>query len=242
MKPEVIYYLVLVLQILLVVYLQKKFHVLCNNSTSHPKPYSFSRWQLVWWTFIILTTFISVIIATGKIPDFNQSSLILLGIGSITTVTASLIDISDDENANAATAQNTAVAVATTTATTAPVTDPTAPVSDAAPTTDPAPATTVVVVTPPVTPRAQDIKRANFLLDILSDKNGISIHRLQAFIFNLVFGLWFIYTSVQNIKTINTLTLQPIIDGVIPVVANNNLILLGMSAGLYTALKSTENK
>ncbi|MEO6523472.1 MAG: hypothetical protein ABIN91_17445 [Mucilaginibacter sp.] len=232
MKPEVIYYLVLALQIVLVIYLQKKYHVLCNDSTSHPKPYSFSRWQLVWWTFIILATFISVIIATGKIPDFGQSTLILLGIGSITTVTASLIDLSDDDNANAAAAANAVVAVAA--ATTPPTgTDPAVP--DAAP-------TTVVVVTPPVPLKARDIKRSNFLLDILSDKNGISIHRLQAFIFNLVFGLWFIYTSVQQIKLINTLTLQKVIDGVMPVVTNNNLILLGMSAGLYTALKSTENK
>jgi hypothetical protein len=236
MKPEVIYYLVLALQIVLVIYLQKKYNVLCNNSTSHPKPYSFSRWQLVWWTFIILATFISVIIATGKIPDFTQSTLILLGIGSITTVTASLIDISDDDNANAAAAANTVVAVA---APPAPPVPPDPAVADAAPVAAPA---TIVMLTPPVPLKAQDIKRANFLLDILSDKNGISIHRLQAFIFNLVFGLWFIYTSVQNIKLINTLTLQQIIDGVMPVVSNNDLILLGMSAGLYAALKTTENK
>jgi len=32
------------------------------------------------------------------------------------------------------------------------------------------------------------------------------------------------------------------INGIIPVITNNNLILLGLSAGTYVALKTTENK
>ncbi|MBW4889832.1 hypothetical protein KXQ82_08900 [Mucilaginibacter sp. HMF5004] len=204
----------------------------------HPKPYSFSRWQLVWWTFIIFASFISVIIASGKIPTFDNSTLILLGIGSITTIAATLIDISDNDNA-----ANTANANATQTVVVSPPpaapADPNAPVT-AAP--EAAPVVTVVNTPAPQPVLAQSINHNSFFLDILSDRYGINIHRLQAFVFNVVFGVWFIYTTVMHIKNITIASAQPAIDAVIPVITNNNLILLGMSAGIYTTLKTTENK
>ena len=245
MNPTTIYCIVFAFLLALVIYLQKKYCIVCNNCPTHPKPYSFSRSQLVWWTFIIFSVFISIIIATGKIPTFDNSTLILLGIGSLTTVSARLIDINDTANfdaANAAAANQAPVA----TPAAAPPVVPAAPADtadQAAPATPPAIPAPATTPAPAATPKlAQYITRHNFLLDILSDKNSISIHRLQAFIFNLVFGFWFIYSSFENIKGIGIASAQSQIDAVIPIITSNNLILLGVSAGLYTTLKTTENK
>ncbi|MDP4262146.1 MAG: hypothetical protein Q8941_06410 [Bacteroidota bacterium] len=204
MNPKLIYLFVFAGLFLLAVFLQKGYGIIYDASTAKPKPYSFSRLQLVWWTFIVLASFISIIIASGKIPTFDSSTLILLGIGSLTTASARIIDISDRANFTVASA-------------------------------NPPPAG------PPQTLNV-DLPSSGFWLDILSDKTGVSIHRFQAFIFNLVFGIWFIYKTVVTIPLATTKASSSIIDAIIPIITNNNLILLGLSAGTYAAMKSTENK
>jgi hypothetical protein len=241
MSATVIYALVFVFLLLIALYLQKKYCILSNSTAPQPKPYSFSRWQLVWWTFLIFASFLSIILASGKIPTFDNSTLILLGIGSITTIAATLIDISDTTNLANTTADTDTTVVVTTPS--APVTPPPGTTAaDAAPNAVAA-QTVVTVVTPAKKPLlAQHINHNSFMLDILSDKHGINIHRLQAFFFDIVFGGWFIYTTFIHIKGITTASTQAAIDSVIPIITPNNLILLGMSAGIYTTLKSTENK
>ena len=83
----------------------------------------------------------------------------------------------------------------------------------------------------------QNMQGKDLFMDILSDKNGINMHRFQTVIFNTVFGIWFIIYVLNHIGDAGTA-----VDNIIPVVTSNNLILLGVSSGLYTALKTTENK
>lgn len=85
--------------------------------------------------------------------------------------------------------------------------------------------------------RIQNQNSDNFILDILSDSNGVSIHRFQTVIFNLSFGIWFICTVLYNL---NHFTGS--VNNIIPVMVENNLILLGLSSGTYAAIKTTENK
>jgi hypothetical protein len=68
----------------------------------------------------------------------------------------------------------------------------------------------------------------NFLIDILDDGNGISIHRLQALLFNILFGIIYINEFIS--KPTELPTFSPM-----------ELGLLGISAGSYLALKSNEN-
>lgn len=75
----------------------------------------------------------------------------------------------------------------------------------------------------------------NFLIDILSDENGISIHRFQAVLFNLLFGSWFIYNVLSNISLKN-------IDFILPDIEPNYLVLLSLSSVTYTAIKTSENR
>lgn len=80
----------------------------------------------------------------------------------------------------------------------------------------------------------------DFFLDILSDGTGPNMHRFQTVLFNLSFGIWFIATVLGRL--LPTCKTQECIDQIMPVVTDRNLILLGLSAGTYAALKMTENK
>jgi hypothetical protein len=159
-----------------------------SKSAGH-QPYSWSRVQLAWWTVIVLTSFITIILVEkGIAPTLNSSTVILLGISAATTATARVIDISDKEKFNRT---------------------------------------------------HQDDFGKNFFIDILSDQNGVSVHRFQTIVFNAVFGIWFIGEVLVHLKPE---ILQANIDLIMPPISNNNLILLGLSSATYAALKMTENR
>ncbi len=73
----------------------------------------------------------------------------------------------------------------------------------------------------------QDNESQNFLIDILSDENGLSVHRLQALIFNIVYGVAFVTAFLDKAAF-------PVYDSV-------TLATLGLSTAGYLGLKSLEN-
>lgn len=188
-----------------VVVCDRKFNMLRDLSKASPRPFSWSRVQLAWWSVIILTAFTTIMLQTGHAPNLDTSTLVLLGISAGTTTAARIIDLADQQDS--------------------------------------------------LVFRHQDIKTSNFFLDILSDQNGVSIQRFQAVVFNAVFGIWFIASVLGNLGDPNfCLTdfakgdpnlaqcLLHSTDFLIPIVSDNNLILLGLSSATYAALKITENK
>lgn len=70
-------------------------------------------------------------------------------------------------------------------------------------------------------------KSEGFISDVLSDANGISVHRFQMLVFNLILGLFFI-------KQVFTQLQMPDFD-------DNLLILMGLSNTTYAGLKINEN-
>lgn len=86
--------------------------------------------------------------------------------------------------------------------------------------------------------RHQDLHDSQgFLTDILSDENGISIHRLQAVAFNIVYGLGFLSTFFSALSdAANKKYAYPLIE-----FEPWQLSLLGVSAIGYLGLKSSEN-
>ena len=170
-----------------VILFDRNYCMLRDMTTANKhQPYSWSRVQLAWWSVIILSCFITIIIMRGTAPTLDISTVILLGISAATTATAKAIDISDAEKYERI--------------------------------------------------RHQDDFGKNFFLDILSDSTGVSVHRFQTVVFNCVFGIWFINAFLHNL--LNNAEL----NSIIPPVANNNLILLGVSSATYAALKVTENQ
>lgn len=78
------------------------------------------------------------------------------------------------------------------------------------------------------TARHQNETSQGFLTDLLSDETGISIHRFQAFVFNVIFGVTF-FIDFFNMKYI------------LPTYDSQQLLLLGISSGAYVAIKMNEN-
>lgn len=76
----------------------------------------------------------------------------------------------------------------------------------------------------------QDIPSKGFLIDILSDENGISVHRLQNVLWTIIIGG--IYIAYVNSATL--LPNQDIISGTL-------LGLMGLSSAAYVGVKATEN-
>ena len=159
------------------IFLGVKTEILRADGTHANCSFSFSRVQLMWWTVIVASAFIILYGRTGNYDFFNQSTLILLSIGLVTTAGGSIIDTGQRQT----------------------------------------------------TPcRHQDIETQGFIKDILSDENGVSMHRFQALIFNLLFGITFIVTFLTHNE--------------FPEFNNSELALMGVSSGAYLALKTNENK
>lgn len=68
-----------------------------------------------------------------------------------------------------------------------------------------------------------------FFADILSDENGLSVHRFQAAFLNLIYGGAFVVQTLSNNGTFPTFEVQ-------------TLAMLGISSSAYLALKATEGK
>ncbi len=82
--------------------------------------------------------------------------------------------------------------------------------------------------------RHQDTKPTKgFLIDILSDENGVSIHRLQAVVFNIIFGLGFIGFFFVSAATRNKYPFDDFEPW--------QFSLLGISALGYLGMKANEN-
>jgi hypothetical protein len=186
MNPTLIFWLVFFLVSSAIIYCDVKFGMLRDSSIASPKPFSYSRVQLAWWTVIVFSSIISILFLHKGIPAIFNSTLYLLGISSATTAAARMIDVSDQQKNDSVRHQDSSAGV-------------------------------------------------NFLIDILSDENGISIHRFQAVLFNILFGGWFIYNVIYNLALQN-------IDNIIPDIQPNYLVLLSLSSITYTAVKTTENR
>ncbi|MGB8195134.1 MAG: hypothetical protein WCF67_24575, partial [Chitinophagaceae bacterium] len=85
--------------------------------------------------------------------------------------------------------------------------------------------------------RHQDLfDSEGFLTDILSDESGISIHRLQAVAFNIIFGIGFIGAFFSAISDHKIHPVYPFLE-----FEPWQLSLLGISSLGYLGLKSSEN-
>lgn len=82
---------------------------------------------------------------------------------------------------------------------------------------------------------AQNKEEPKFFKDILSDDNGISIHRFQAVVFNIIFGIGYIAFFIKSLS-LNNLK-YPLID-----FTDWQFALIGISSATYLGLKASENK
>jgi hypothetical protein len=155
-------------------------NALRDSSTESRKPFSFARVQMLWWTLLIVGSYIASYGLTGRLLEMSSTCLTLLGISAGTTAGARMID-KDQER---------------TTGT-----------------------------------RHQDEPSTGFFTDILSDENGISVHRFQAVVLNLFIGFTFVIDIFCHLD-----------DKAFPTLDGYMLALLGVSSGTYVTVKTMENR
>jgi hypothetical protein len=201
-------------------------------------PYSLARTQAAWWLFIILAAYILIGLVTGNFAtSINSTALTLLGIGAATAVGGVVISQSkkEDQQARARTLLRritdlqelgTLKAAASPTLVQA---SRHAELSQAYPEAARAAAAGLDAY---IRRNAVDYAVATnqgsrgFLLDILSDADGVSVHQLFAWTI-IILGVVFVSGVLREVA--------------MPVFSATLLGLMGLSAGTYLGLKIPES-
>src|SRR5215218_2030606 len=204
-------------------------------------PYSLGRAQAAWWLFIILAAYILIGLVTGNFASsINSTALTLLGIGAATAVGGVVISQSkkEDQQARARTLlrrimdlQELGILNAVPVANRTPVEvsrhaelSQTYPEAARA-----APAGLDAYIRRNAVDYAVATNQGSsgFLLDILSDADGVSVHRFQLFAWTIILGVVFASAVLREVG--------------MPVFSATLLGLMGLSAGTYLGLKIPES-
>ncbi len=199
------------------------------------KPYSLSRCQLAFWFFLVIASFLFLWSITGAYDIITSSVLALIGIGSGTALGAAVIDSSKK---TAATNELTALEaeqtvldrdINTREETTA---SGVRSFSDAEATHETrAMKSRLVQVNRQMSTLETTVgpqESHGFIRDVLSDSTGISLHRLQMFVWTIVLGIIFISSVWKRLA--------------MPEFSATLLALQGLSAGTYLGFKMPEKQ
>ena len=173
------------------------------------RPFSLAQTQMAWWFSIVTGCFVFLWITHGWKHDniLTAQSLILLGIGTGTALGAAMIQqIKTDQLSVLNQFKAAAAAIA-------------AVPADAA-----IPANLLATRDR----LAARLASEDFFKDILTDADGISLHRFQSFAWTIVLGIVFIVEVL-----INPMGSMPAFDATL-------LALLGISGGTYLGFKIPE--
>jgi hypothetical protein len=198
-----------------------------------------ARTQAAWWLFIILAAYILIGLVTGNFAtSINSTALTLLGIGAATAVGGVVISQSkkEDQQARARTLltritdlQELGILKAAASPTLVQASrhaelSQTYPEAARA-----APAGLDAYIRRNAVDYAVATNQGSrgFLLDILSDADGVSVHRFQLFAWTIILGVVFASAVLHEVA--------------MPVFSATLLGLMGLSAGTYLGLKIPES-
>jgi hypothetical protein len=186
--------------------------MLKNGKTgTYRRPYSLAQTQMTWWFCIIVASYLYIAFTASsgvKLPNveggITTQALILLGIGAGTALGAAMIEQVKSDNVSTL-SQFQAV------------------VAQLRATPEPANAADLRTQRDELAPQ---LASQSFLRDILTDVDGISLHRFQALVWTVVLGGMFISNVLMN--------------DAMPVFSATLLALLGISNGTYLGFKVPE--
>jgi hypothetical protein len=190
--------------------------------------YSLGRTQAAWWFFVILAAFLFIVTTTGEVnAALNSTALILLGIGGATAGAAAVVNASKaGEKQEAEQRLQQQVAQQTQQVTTATAQAAAAP-GNAAVQAQLDTATQQLNAKNGLLAQVVNLQvNEDFLRDILSDADGISIHRFQMVVWTLVLSFIFAKAVYDNMA-------MPDFDATL-------LGLQGISAATFVGLKMAE--
>lgn len=164
------------------------------------RPFSLARCQMAWWFFLSLVAYMLIYLVTGKLGAFSQAMLGLIGISASTALASVAVDSSKRSQLLAEKdklLQEQTAAVQ--------------PRSDAI-------GVRLAAIKAQLAPST-----VNFMNDVLSDEEDISLNRLQIFVWTIVLGLIFMAQVWQQLA-------MPEFSGTV-------LALMGISGGTYVGFK-----
>lgn len=197
--------------------------------------YSLAKVQMAWWLFFIVAAFLFIWLAVGDYNTVTTSTLVLFGISVGTAVSSKMVDASKQSNAQDLKATKAALDQQITQLSAAPssqagVAPAAAPVSVADAQTQLAMKAVqreqVKAQLDNLTVKPEEAISQGFLTDIMSDENGVSIHRFQMVVWTVVLTLIFAYEVYKTLS--------------MPEFSNTLLTLMGISSGTYVTLKVPE--
>ena len=198
----------------------------------HQRPYSLARTQAAWWFFLVLASYLFIGMVTG---DFSTSItgtvLVLLGVSAGTTIGSALIDSTkatpeDKAKQAAAIGQLDAKLTQVDTAIVAENQKLAANPGDVVAATVKA---DLVSELEAIKSRSRKLhnQSEHFVIDLLSDADGVNFHRFQMVAWTLVLSIVFAIEVYREVA--------------MPQFSETLLGLMGISAGTYLGLKVPES-
>lgn len=190
-------------------------------------PYSLGKVQMAFWFSIVLTSYIFIWLITDDYELINSGTLVLIGIGAGTGLSAISIDNNKQQAAikkiQGLQAQQSDLrqAIAQLTAML-----PAAGVAEKIHYDQFLDSRLTTTINELI--NNLKISKNNFFNDLLSDENGISFHRLQMVAFTLILGMVFIYSVWANLN--------------MPDFSSTLLTMQGITAGTYLGFKVPEKQ
>ena len=62
MQSILYFWLSFLVLLILIIFMDRKFQMLRDNSSASPKPYSYARVQLAWWTLVVMSSMIGILL------------------------------------------------------------------------------------------------------------------------------------------------------------------------------------
>jgi outer membrane murein-binding lipoprotein Lpp len=188
------------------------------------KPYSLALSQAAWWFFLVIGSFVFIYLITGDYNTMTDQALILMGIGTGTALGSFMINATKRDTAN------------TDLSTLVPQLDKLA--AEVAALNPNADAVALAEKQAQLVDLNQKIADAQSGLskpvseglrkDLLTDVNGIALHRFQMVIWTIVLGVIFLIGVYRDLA--------------MPAFSGTLLALMGISAGTYLGFKIPERQ
>jgi hypothetical protein len=205
----------------------------CPDLPAKDRPYSLGRTQMAFWFFVIAASYVLIWLITSDRNSLTEQALGLLGISTATALGAAVVGAnknSADESKRKALEQEEATLTVRSSqfaAEQSALPDKLSELNK-----EKAEKTArleqVKKELAALTKQALPQKSVDFLTDILSDAEGISLHRFQMAIWTVVLGIIFVAGVYNNLA-------MPELNGTL-------LALMGISGGTYIGFKFPEKQ
>jgi hypothetical protein len=245
--------ILLLLALIFFVWLAKRGWLIHDSNPPAPppgklKPYSLALTQAAFWFFLVIGSFILIYMITGEYNTITDQALVLIGIGTGTALGAAMIDQTktDTSTKDLSGLRPEKVKLAALGTELAKKEADLKAKIQAAGANATADDTTALQETSIALQendaKLKEVERSiadaqsrlenpvsqNFVMDLLTDANGITLHRFQIVIWTLILGCLFVYGVYRDLA--------------MPEFSTTLLALMGISSGTYLGFKIPERQ